>query len=120
MGLITAIWQKLVWCGLIGGVIGLVFAMVDVFQGPGTGTEQSYLFNLAFNAIVGTLFGLVLLGLPSSIWVFGRWAFNGGKLPRVPARPAQQVTVSRDAVHTAGRAAMVGSTAAVPGAVIGG
>ena len=113
MGLITAIWQKLVWCGLIGGVLGLLNAVWGRFHPAAGQAQQSIAFDLAFDAIVGTLLGLVLLGVPASIWVLGKWVFHGGRVEAVTAAPSHHV------VDDAGHAAMVGSTAAVPGAILG-
>ena len=105
MVLITAIWQKLVWCGLVGGVAGLVFGVASLFQRTASQSYQTSLLGLAFDTLAGTLLGLVLLGVPASVWVLGKWAFHGGR----------QVELTTDA----GKGAMVGSTAAVPGTIVG-
>src|SRR5579863_1482845 len=104
MALITAVWQKLVWCGLAGGVLGLAIGVVGLFQRTAAQAGQPVAFDVAFDTLAGTLLGLILLGVPASLWVFGKWAFHGRQV-QVVAQP---------------NAAMVGSTAAVPGAIIGG
>ena len=120
MGLITAVWQKLVWCGLIGGVLGILNGVWGLFHRTAEQAQQSGAADLIFDALVGTLFGLVLLGVPASLWVFGKWAFHGGKIETAvvaPLVPGQVTT--HEVAHDAGHAAMVGSTAAIPGAIIG-
>jgi hypothetical protein len=108
MGLVTAVWQKLVWCGLIGGVAGLIYGIAGIFR-PAQG-QPSLPLDLTFDTLTGTLLGLILLGVPATLWITGKWLFHRGK---PPADTTQRV------VRGAGHAAMAGSTAAVPGAILG-
>src|SRR3954469_24561661 len=88
MGLITAIWQKLVWCGLSGGIIGILNGVWSLFHRTAGQAQQSVAADLIFDALVGTLFGLVLLSVPASLWVLGKWAFHGGKIETAVVAPA--------------------------------
>lgn len=107
MSLMMTIWQRLVWCGLIGGVAGVAVA---IFR-PSSDGQQHIWSHLIFGAILGTLGGLILLGVPATIWVFGKWVIHRGE---------QQKAAVVEQSNDAGRWAMMGSTAAVPGAIIGG
>jgi hypothetical protein len=110
MSLMMTIWQKLVWCSLIGGVAGLVFGIAAIFQ-PSSDGQQHIWSNLIFGAVLGTLGGLILLGVPATVWVFGKWVIHRGE---------HQNAALVERPNDAGRWAMMGSTAAVPGAIIGG
>jgi len=46
MGLVSAIWQKLVWCALARGVIGLILGIVSLFQRTAAQAQQSVAFDL--------------------------------------------------------------------------
>ena len=107
MRLMTAIWQKLVWCSLAGGAAGGLLGAIAYFQRSAAETQQSPLFDIVFATLAGTLLGLVVLGLPATLWVIGKWALSAHS--NRPAEPA------RDAGH----AARIGSVAAIPGAVAG-
>jgi hypothetical protein len=99
MALIAAIWQNLVWCGMIGGVIGLVlWVIARLWPTPGH-PPPAVIPDLVFNTLGGTLFGLILLGVSASLWVVGKWVFHDRKT--VPASEAR-------------RFAAVGSAAAIP------
>lgn len=109
MSLMMAIWQKLVWCGLIGGVTGLILGIVATIQMSNGQHDLST--NLSSGAIVGTFCGLILLGAPATIWVVGKRIVHHGRHQSAPV-------VERP--NDAGRWAMIGSTVAVPGAIVGG
>jgi len=108
MSLISQVWQKLVWCGWIGGGLGIVCGIIGLFQKSAGDVPQSIPFNLFFDAVIGTCFGLILLGIPASIWVAGRWIFRREKSSAATAPPS------------ALGGAMLGSTAAVPAGILGG
>jgi hypothetical protein len=108
--LISAIWQRLVWCALIGGFAGLLKGIYALLHRSASEMD-SITVGLVVDTLVGTLYGIVLLGVPVSIWVLGRWMYNGHQL--APAASGNALT------QGAGHAAMVGSTAAVPGAILG-
>ena len=69
--------------------------------------------DLLAGILVGTICGMVLLGVPASLWTIGKWAFH-----RHP--PSAAVVPQHHVMQDIGKGAMAGSTAAFPAAMAGG
>ena len=119
--MLMTIWQKLVWCGLIGGAIGLVFAVYASLQPGPNGQPQDWTVNLITGIVMGSLCGLILLGIPATVWTVGKRIIHGTPQPTAVVSASHPIghPTSGELKHDAGRWAMAGSTAAVPGAIIG-
>lgn len=110
--LLADIWRNLLWCGMIGAAIALVVSVINLAQ-QGVPANSSVGMELFSGTFVGIVFGAVFLGVPACVWSTGRWIFVA---PEAATVGVQQHGVAHDASH----GAMVGSAAAVPGAIIGG
>ena len=111
--LLADLWRSLLWCGLIGTALGLVFAIVNVLRGSVTeGSTPG--FDIGGGALAGAFMGVIMLGLPACAWTFGRWLLVK-PAPSFATNPASS-GVAQEASH----GAMVGSAAAIPGAFAGG
>ena len=120
--LLADAWRNLLWCGMIGAAIALVISVINVMRtAPAPGNSPG--IDIAAGVMVGIVMGVLLLGIPSCLWTVGRWMFASPQHQTTPnAAPVAQTApvVAGQLAQDASHGAMVGSTAAIPGAIAGG
>jgi hypothetical protein len=103
-------WRSLLWCGMIGAALGLIISIISATK-SGPAPDGSTGVDIVSGVILGVVVGVFLLGIPACLWNIGR-CLIAPKTTAPPPIPGTANVVGHDAV--------VGSSAAIPGAIAGG